>query len=157
MLEDLLQPTLSSGQPKKPMYSVTAHMLVAFFGGAFSLLLFSMLSLHRIGRLKQHWLYYLLAFCACTAIYVVLSEMMATGQWPPWLMLGSSEKSSLRVVTRLLAVLLFGIIYAWQRNFFSISALLGETPKPWIPALVSLLIGGIVQVMIITSVLVYYA
>lgn len=143
-IDGLLQPSLSQHQPKKPMYSVTSHALVAFFGGPIALVLFSGLSIRHIGLLKQHLVYYVLLLIGALGATFFLSFLMVTG-WPEWLAIGSKASSSFKLTNRVLALALFGVIYLFQRHYFSISNLHKEDSNPWIPAIGAGVIGFGIQ------------
>lgn len=147
-IEGLLQPSLSQHQPKKPMYSVTAHALVAFFGGPIALVLFSGLSVRHIGLLRQHLVYYLLLLIGAIAATYFMSFWLVTG-WPEWLAIGSKASSSFKLVNRLLALALFGVIFLFQRHYFSISNFHKDDSNPWIPAIGAGVIGLGIQIGII--------
>ena len=83
-IDSLLQASLSQHQPKRPMYSVTAHALVAFFGGPVALVLFSGLSVHHIGLLRPHLKYYILLLLGVLGVTYFMSFWLVTG-WPDWL------------------------------------------------------------------------
>ncbi len=148
-LKSLLQPELSEDQPEKPMYSVRAHIMVAFFAGVFGLLIFSMMSLRQIGRLKPYLNYYLLALLLFGCVFGVIGYLSLSGQLPDWIMIGDSRGKTLRTINRILAVSSFGIIYFFQKNYFSISEMFENPPNPWIPALIATVVGtGISFLMI---------
>ena len=147
-IDSLLQASLSQHQPKRPMYSVTAHALVAFFGGPIALVLFSGLSIRHIGLLRQNIIYYVLLLVAVLGLTVLMSFWMATG-WPDWLAVASKSSSSFKLVNRVIALGLFGVIYLFQRHYFSISQMKGEASNPWVPAIAAGIIGFGIQIGIL--------
>lgn len=143
-IDSLLQASLSQHQPKRPMYSVTAHALVAFFGGPVALVLFSGLSVHHIGLLRPHLKYYVLLLLAVLGVTYFMSFWLVTG-WPEWLAVASKSSSSFKLVNRVIALGLFGVIYVFQRHYFSISQMKGEASNPWVPAIAAGIIGFGIQ------------
>lgn len=147
-IDHLLQASLSQHQPKRPMYSVTAHALVAFFGGPVALVLFSGLSMYHIGLLKKHMAYYVLLLLGVLGATYFMGFWLVTG-WPEWLAIGSKASTSFKLVNRILALGLFGILYTFQRHYFSISNFHEEQSRPWLPAIITGIIGFGIQIGIV--------
>jgi len=130
------------------MYSVTAHALVAFFGGPVALVLFSGLSVRHIGLLKKHVVYYILLLLGVLGVTYFLSFWLVTS-WPVWLAIGSKASTSFKLVNRILALGLLGVLYIFQRHYFSISNFHDDKSSPWVPAILAGVIGFGIQIGIV--------
>ena len=140
-LNSLLTPSLPAGANGKPMYSITAHVLVAFFGGSLAFLLFSMYSTHHIGRLQHYRWYYVSVVAVAVTAWCLGCYQLASG-WPDQLLLTSSATSSLNQLDRGLGLLICGVTYLLQRRYFAVSSLSDQDyPSPWKPGLIAAFIG----------------
>ncbi len=135
-LEALLQPTLKGrGQTPAP-YSVRANFLVAFFGGVYATLLFSWLNSRRLGRAREDGWFYALIAVLWTGAVMSIAYLVALDRLPSWLAQSDRPARDIRYFGRVVALIVFGVIYLRLRRFFKAAQIAGvESPSPWKPAL----------------------
>lgn len=124
---EFLQPSLSGrGIPPK-LYSLSAMLFVAFFGGILAIIPFSLLNMKRFGSLQKDWFLPTLGVVVgmlTVGAYLVLYE--PKGQ-PQWLM---------RFAFRSLGLAYVGLFYLRYRAIFRVVAVYGaKNASPWIPGL----------------------
>ena len=135
-LEALLQPTLAGRGPTPALYSVRANFLVAFFGGVYATLLFSWLNSRRLGRAREDGLFYALIAVLWTGAVMAIAYLMALDRLPSWLAQTDRPARDIRYLGRVVALLVFGVIYLRLRRFFKAAQIAGvESPSPWKPGL----------------------
>ncbi|MGH1541088.1 MAG: hypothetical protein ACRBHB_11745 [Arenicella sp.] len=143
-LETLLQPSLSQDAIIAKPYSVLSHVLVAWLGGPFAIAFFVALSLKKIGRLKQ----YLLLVMALLALAFAMTVMFVNVglgeiQLPAYIDLGSAKTNG-KTLSRLSALILFGIAYLSLHRYFCAADLKNTpAPSPWIPGVLCIVVGGL--------------
>jgi len=153
-IENLLQQTLVGSKPARPMYSISSHVIVAFFGGPFGLLFYSLNSIRYSRLLKRWWLGYLVLFAVVLASQIYLGQATVTG-FPNWIPIDAKVPADLKIVNRIIALLIMGFLYLLQKRLFTISELKGESPKPWIPAIISSILGFVFSIASITGAISY--
>jgi hypothetical protein len=129
----LLQPTISRQDVHRPMYSLTSHVIVAFFFGPWALLFYSFNSVRYLGKLRTMWFWYLPLFICVVILQLWFKHAFSHGILD---FLGDNISSILRLCNRALALLLVGIVYLWQKRLFAISEFKGDSPSPWLPAII---------------------
>lgn len=148
-LTQLLEPSLRSDPGEGVPYSVRATFMVAFFGGVYAILWFSWLNSRRLGRAKEDaWLY----------AHVALVWTVAMGWWvhaildgslPAWLGRDDDSQRSVRLVSRGIALAVFGVIHLRLRRFFKAAELSGqEAPSPWQAGLTAVALGTVVTMAV---------
>ncbi len=144
-LEALLKPSLLPNSSSIPSYSVTSHFLMAFLGGPMSITAFSIYSTHRIGKLKSYlWLLIPLIFISLGIFFARLYQEIFG--WPESMPFIIDDPSMIDYLSRGLGLGIFGIIYFFQRRLFNVSSLISDdTPSPWIPGIVILILVTAVQ------------
>ena len=150
-LEVLLQPSLTGRKLTKPMYSVGSHIFVAFFGGPVGLFFYSLNSARYSKVLHRWWGFYLLFLVIAFASQFYIGVLSVEGM-PGWIPLETNSSGSLKLINRVIALILMGILYLLQKQLFNISQLKGDLPSPWVPGIISCVIGVIATVFIVTGV-----
>lgn len=131
-LQSLLEPTLSAASPARPLYSVRANCLVAFFGGLYAAALFCALNAVRMRRPAQDIWICAVASGAWTVVLVWAGYAIADGSMPSWLNLMDRPGRTLNYAGRLLALVLFGALYRRQRAIFKAQEFASVAPpNPW--------------------------
>jgi len=148
LTDSLLEPSIKHSGSQKPMFSITSHFLVAFFGGPIGLTLFSMISIFRIGKLRENIITYILLSVISIGFTAFVFYLYLTG-WPNWLMIMESEASSLKNVIKIFSVILCGAIYLLHKHYFSISRLSGEKGNPWVAGITCVITGMLVYALMI--------
>jgi hypothetical protein len=130
-LDALLQPSLARAE-HAALYSVRANFLVAFFGGVYATLIFSSLNSRRLGRARTDAALYLGIAAAWTATVAWCGYLLASGQWPDWLLLTGSAGRDARHIGRAVSLAVFGLLYLRLRPFYTAAQLGGrQAPSPW--------------------------
>ena len=126
MPNELLRPSLNQDSPVHPLYSMNSMFLVAFFGGPFAIMPYSLLNLWRMQRLKKDFWLPLVGFLA----YILF--LLVTFRYP-------------RAYTfhmRLIGLAYLGCFYWRYRSVIRTADIHDEkAPSPWVPALLSILAG----------------
>ena len=138
MRQSLLTPSLSSKTaPSTALYSVQSSFLVAFFGGAFAIILYSALNSWKLRRPLDG-----MAYIAAAALIVALNYAVVSA-WPPLMTLFATlGEGSPRYVVRAVTLLLFGVFYLLHRKQHRSATLFAVEPlSPWIPAIACMVIG----------------
>ncbi|MDQ1817394.1 hypothetical protein RBA41_29215 [Massilia sp. CCM 9210] len=132
MRESLLTPSLSPSQaPAAILYSVQSSFLLAFFGGPFAIIFYSALSSWKLRR-PLDALMYLPALALSTAFLVAVQA----GYAPLIALIDAIGSGGARILSRALAMALFGVVYLMHRKQHRSAALFGaKPPAPWIPAI----------------------
>lgn len=143
-LGHLLRPSLGpTVAPMRPLYSVRAGFLVAFFGGVYATLGFSALNTRRAGRLARDAWLYALAAVAWTGVLIAAGHALGTDGLPSWLGFAGTPQRGVRWVGRLTALALFGLVYLRHRALLKTQALVGtDAPNPWAAALLWVVLGA---------------
>lgn len=147
-LESLLEPSLQKHTPRGALYSIGAHVIVAFFGGPVALMFFSMWGAYKINKLKEHWLLYILGLLAGLALLVCVYWMLKTG-WPSVLEIGSSDRSSAVNIIRIGSIFLSGYVYLGLRDYFRVGEVAGEAPSPWVTGIAAVVVGYLITRILI--------
>ncbi|MGE0031013.1 MAG: hypothetical protein AB7T20_07835 [Steroidobacteraceae bacterium] len=126
--EDLLRPSLqASDSGQKAIYSTTAGYLTAFFGGPFAAIGMGILNSWRLGRIRADALIIVAAIAAALAVFSFLLRPELFGQ--PEL---DVTTRNIRLVTRLLALALFGAFWLLHKRYYRGMQLLAlAPPNPW--------------------------
>lgn len=140
--DDLLEPELTE-RPQRELFSTRSMFLVSFLGGPFCALAFCSLNVFRLNRLTRDAVWLLCAAVVACAPFVFMV-------WDPGVLAffsaGDSRLRGLRYVSRIAALLVFGLLYWRQRAFLNACANgFGRTANPWKPALVVLVVAGLAQ------------
>lgn len=147
-LEELLRPTLGEASAQRPLYTVQAGFLTAFFGGLYAACLIGGLNSRRLGRLaRDAWIYAVaaLAWTATLLWFGYGSEAGLLGEG--WRITGGAGRT-LRFGGRLLALVLFGLIHLRHRPMIRLQQLLGTSPpNPW-PVALTAIAGGCVLTLL---------
>lgn len=138
MRQSLLTPSLSSKTaPSTALYSVQSAFLVAFFGGAFAIILYSAFNSWKLRRPLDG-----VAYAAAAALTVLLNYAIATGWAPLTNLFATLGEGSPRYLVRAVSLLLFGAFYLLHRKQHRSASLFGIAPlSPWIPAIGCLVAG----------------
>ncbi|MDM5180622.1 hypothetical protein PO883_25910 [Massilia sp. DJPM01] len=149
MRESLLIPSLSpSRTPAAILYSTQSSFLLAFFAGPFAIILYSALNSWKLRR-PMDALLYLPALALSTAFFVAVQ----TGYAPLMTVADAIGAGGERILSRALAMALFGVVYLMHRKQYRSAVLFGaKPPAPWIPAIAC---GALAYGM--TWVVLYYA
>ena len=153
-LESLLQPSLTGRKLTRPMYSISSHVLVAFFGGPVGLLLFSLNNMRYTHLLSKWWRFYLFFFVAVAASQYFISLWSLQG-FPAWMPLDTHSSSNIRLVNRLFALTLMAVLYWAQKSLFNISQLKGDSPNPWVAGILCGLVGIGASLIFMTGAAIY--
>lgn len=151
IVDSLLKPSLKKEGQQKPMFSITAHFLVAFFGGPIALIIFSMISLSRIGKLIENRL-------SCIALILIVMAGIGFITYshfsglPEWLRILGSDERSIRLLMRIFSILLCGVIYVLYKSYFELSELVGAAANPWVPGIASVIAGSLIYMAILYTV-----
>ena len=138
MRQSLLTPSLSSRTaPSTALYSVQSSFLVAFFGGAFAIILYSALNSWKLRRPLDG-----IAYVAAAALIVALNYAVVSGWAPLMALFDMLGKGSPRYVVRAVTLLLFGGFYLLHRKQHRSATLFAVAPlSPWVPAITCMVIG----------------
>ena len=136
MKNELLRPSLSPTFVIRPLYTTTSMFYVAFLGGVIAVVLYSVLNIRRMQRLKKDfWLLVLGFFLSVMFLFVAFGLF---GQAP----------GSPRIYARILGFIYVGCFYFRYRSFFRIATFNDEErPSPLLPALISILVAAIVPII----------
>ena len=128
----LLEPTLEMAPPANPLYSIQSNFLVAFFGGVYAAAVFCGLNSRRSGRiLRDVWILIIMA-AAWSAILTWIGYASVTGSPPAWLGIAGTPGGTVRTLGRLVALLLFAVMYLRWRVIFKAQEIAGiDPPNPW--------------------------
>lgn len=138
MRQSLLTPSLSSKTaPSTALYSVQSAFLVAFFGGAFAIILYSALNSWKLRRPLDPF-----AYAIAAALVLALNYAIVVG-WAPLATLFATLGEGLpRYLMRTVSLLLFGAFYLLHRKQHRSSSLFAVAPlSPWIPAIACMVAG----------------
>ncbi|MFB9243593.1 hypothetical protein IV454_28330 [Massilia antarctica] len=138
MRESLLTPSLSpSRAPAAILYSAQSGFLLAFFGGPFAIILYSALNSWKLRR-PLDALAYLPALALSTAFFVAIQA----GYAPLISVIDAIGAGGERILSRALAMALFGVVYLMHRKQHRSAVLFGaKPPAPWIPAIACGVLG----------------
>lgn len=136
-LSALLEPSLRGEAPARPLYSIRAGFLVAFFGGPYAALIFASLNSRRAGRLTADLKWWLALGALWTgALWWMMPATLTSG--PPALRF--FVPSELRVLVRICGLLTFGVVCLVHRALQRASTLREDAPpSPWLPGVGALL------------------
>lgn len=147
-LKSLLEPSLKKRAPTGALYSIGSHVLVAFFGGPFALIFFSMWGAHKINRLQEHWLLYAVGALAAGILLATVYWLLNSG-WPAALEIGSSDRKSAKNIVTIGSILLCGFLYLGLRDYFRVGEFSGEAPSPWIAGITAAVVGYLMTLSLI--------
>jgi glucose-6-phosphate-specific signal transduction histidine kinase len=138
MDQSLLQPTLRSNQDIRYGLSMRSQFLVGFFGGPFMVVPYLAFHSHYQGRLKRDSvLIILLAIMAGALLFgVKLTGWESENKW-----LG-------KLISRGSGLVMVGIYYLINRENQKNIESFERYKSPWVPAIVSALLGIFMSVMI---------
>ena len=152
-IEGLLEPTLESETSPTSIYSTQACFFVAFLGGPFAILLFSALNSRRLGRLARDAWIYVLGGIGVSIFVILMAQTVAAGAPPEALGWIGEGRRGLSNASRLLALVLFGIVFLMHRPFHRAARLSGDDPpSPWLPGLAATVIGAALSVAFVAAV-----
>lgn len=147
-MDELLKPELTEEGGGRSLYSNRALFFTGFFGGPLAVLLLSAMNSSLLNRLKKDLPLYL-AFTAGVGIFyfMVLPEGVA----------GFHDLSQFRrqdpffrFGPRALALAFWAVIFVLHRPFQQAMAIMDLDPlKPWKPAILCALAGGMVQLALL--------
>jgi hypothetical protein len=144
-LKGLVEPSLGGAPVERP-YSVRSCLLVAFFGGPFAVSLFGLLISQRLGKLTRDvgWL----ALVSLTWAVAVLHDSAARFAQVPfeWTNALEDPARTLPYTSKFVALTAAGVFYLLNKNTWRAAELTGDPPSPWVPALMSLGLSGLVSV-----------
>jgi hypothetical protein len=138
MREHLLSPSLSDTRPTVRLYSPRSSFLLGFFMGPLPLVLYSALNSVRLKRPLDALAYVLATALSAALIYA--SFMQPQPEALAWFNAQIGEES-MRTVSRILAIVLWGSFYLMHRKEHRTAELFGESPSPWIPAIACAALG----------------
>jgi hypothetical protein len=146
MDEKLLTPELPRVAAGKPMYSVRAGFMVAFFGGPIAATLFSALnSLHRNRLWKDLPVYVAGLTLAVGLLVYALFEPEAF-----WFNASDTGLGSFRYVFRALGLVLFGAYYLLHKQLYRAEEFLGDKPpSPWRAGIACFLLGSLISTAVV--------
>jgi VIT1/CCC1 family predicted Fe2+/Mn2+ transporter len=128
---ELLQPSLRSNSDVRHGLSIQSQFLVGFLGGPFMALPFLAFHSHYQAKLKRDWIVLVaIAVLLAAGIYgIKLAGIEADHGWTK------------RIITRGSGVFMVGIYYLFNRENQKNIESFERYKSPWIPALISALIG----------------
>lgn len=134
-IDHLLEPSLSPLQGQE-LYSLQASFMVAFFGGGLASVLFTSLNSRRLDRLSKDLPLLLLGGAFFVALTVWTGTLTVPGAALPFEGDLQANSRLMRIVSRGLALVFFGLGFLAHRRFHSAAKLSGSAhAKPWKPAL----------------------
>ena len=146
---DLLQPSIGRvDSAQRPIYSVTAGYLTAFFGGPFAAVGMAGFNAWRLGRLRAD----ALALAGGVAVAVGLIAFMLRPD-----LFGRADLEfatrDVRIASRALALALFGAYWFMHRRYYRGMRFLGlEPPRPW-PAAIACVVADLAFMMLLVGLL----
>ena len=139
---ELLQPSLGA-KSATAIYSVRASFFVAFFGGPFAIIFFSMINARRLGRLKDDAWVYALAALVTIATLALGVYLVGIGAFPE---IGDNDaRRWVRYGHRVVALLIFGALYLRHRPFYRAAEMLVDAPSPWLVGIGCVVASGVMQ------------
>lgn len=143
-LEILLTPSLDKSFAHQPMYSITAHVMVAFFAGPLGLAVFYSWSLRKAGLLKRHWFLSTVMVVVSFAALIYMAWSLEFGL-PAALQIGSNDMQSVKYLVRIAGLVMLAGLHTCYKSYFITSTFTHQqTPSPWIAGVVCLVIHIIV-------------
>ena len=148
-LEDLLQLSLRRDERIRPVYSVRAGFLVAFFGGLVAAVGFSALNTVRAQRVAREAPLLGVLACAGVAYSIWAGYAAQTHTLPTFLTELGGEGQGVRLLGRAVALAGFGVIYLLQRDLHAAQELRGQdSPSAWVPGIICCIVGFVVQLVL---------
>jgi hypothetical protein len=143
---DLLQPSLGHETTPQPLYSPRANFFVAFFGGPFALIPFSALNSLRLRRLGPDLPLLLGAAALVVGSVYAMLETSAGAAVAAAVGLEGAPQRAFRLVSRGLALALWGVFHLRHRRFQRSAELWGSRPNPWPAGIACSLLGAVIAV-----------
>lgn len=147
--ETLLSPTIANEGPVR-LYSSTAGMYVAFFGGFYATILFNFLNSKKLKRLKIDIPIYILWLLVGTWALSYLFRL-AKGQVElPWG--GTLDKDITRYISRGLGLIAYAGFYFLHKKYHSANENFGIEPlNPWVPGIICSAAGFILTMLVFSA------
>jgi hypothetical protein len=138
----LLTPVLTLGRPIREPYSVRASFFVAFLGGPFGIILFSMVNSWRLERLRSDAPSYVaLATVAACAMFVT-TYWVSSGAMPTWAVPLGEGPSAANHLSRIVGLAVMAIVYLRHRRLLKAQAIAGNNfANPWAIGLGCVVVG----------------
>jgi hypothetical protein len=148
-LEHLLQPTLSSEEQRVPIFSVRACFFTAFFGGPLAVILLLALNSNRLKRLKNDLFFYLVGTLASLVYLFIILDIPEGADVSEWLVSQRHENMFYRYGSRGIGLFFWAAYYYLHKQYYKTMSLFDmEPPNPWIPAIICILAGGLLQFLL---------
>lgn len=144
-INDLLKPSLADTKSISKSYSVTAHMLVAWFGGPLGAALFSIINLQQMGIAKRHTKVCISLFCL-SLLFSLLPVLIALEQIPlPEALVLGDIKGTSKIAIRLFGVLIYALFYiCFKKYYIASNQIPSDPPSSWKAGIACALTGGLV-------------
>lgn len=137
--EQLLSPSLGQARPTIGLYSARSSLLLAFFFGPVSVVMYSALNSIRLKRPLDA-----IAYAAATLGFVFMvyaAQMHTKFDALLWINRQIGSEGSMRGLSRLYAILLWCAFYLMHRKAHRSANLFVTAPSPWIPAIACAALG----------------
>jgi hypothetical protein len=146
----LLRPSLQGDRPAQPIFSSRAGFWVAFLGGVYGSAIFGAFNLARMRTLRRDGWICLAGALLWTGLVLWYGAAMADpAQAPAWLRELGTGARPIRLASRGLGLVLFGVLYLRQRSLYAAQRLTSDdSANPWPIGVASVLAAGVLELAV---------